>query len=174
MWKMILGQTIYKLSICLLLYFAGATILHYDDIATNPEKQLELDTIIFNTFVWMQIFNELNNRRLDNGFNIFERVHRNYWFLGINAVMVGGQILIIFVGGAAMGVKPLDGVQWAVCLGFAVLCIPWAAVLKFVPDEWVAGMLWGVTWAGRWAVRGLKGLGCLKCWRGLKRTREKV
>lgn len=157
MWKMILGQTIYKLTICLLLYFAGSSILHYDS-----SRQLELETIIFNTFVWMQIFNELNNRRLDNKLNIFERVHRNYWFLGINAVMVGGQILIIFVGGAAIGVTPLDGVQWAVCLGFAVLCIPWAAVLKFVPDEWVAVVIGGVGWVGRWIGRGLCWLKCRK------------
>lgn len=169
MWKMILGQTIYKLTICLLLYFSGATILHYNDITTNPTRRLELDTIIFNTFVWMQIFNELNNRRLDNRLNVFERVHRNYWFLGINAVMVGGQVLIIFVGGAAIGVTPLDGVQWAVCLGFGVLCIPWAAVLKFVPDEWVAVVLEGVVWVGRLVGKGLWGV---RCWK--RKYRERV
>lgn len=83
--------------------------------------------------------------------------------------MVGGQILIIFVGGAAIGVTPLDGVQWAVCLGFAVLCIPWAAVLKFVPDEWVALVLGGVVWVGRWVGRGLWGL---RCWK--RKYRERV
>ncbi|RAL03104.1 putative calcium transporting ATPase (Pmc1) [Aspergillus ibericus CBS 121593] len=139
MWKMILGQSIYKLALCFTLYFAGDRILGYD--TSIPQKRLELDTIIFNTFVWMQIFNELNCRRLDNKFNIFEGIHRNYWFMVINALMVGGQVLIIFVGGDAFSVTRLDGVQWAICLGCAVFCIPWAAVLKFVPDRYVAVML---------------------------------
>ncbi|KAE8353037.1 hypothetical protein BDV28DRAFT_165221 [Aspergillus coremiiformis] len=139
MWKMIIGQSIYKLAVCFTLYFAGARILGYD--TRIHQKQVELDTIIFNTFVWMQIFNELNNRRLDNKFNIFEGVHRNYWFMGINVLMVGGQILIIFVGGAAFGVTPLNGVQWVICIGCAIFCIPWAAVLKLLPDRYVAVML---------------------------------
>lgn len=139
MWKMILGQSVYKLALCFTLYFAGDRILGYD--TSIPQKQLELDTIIFNTFVWMQIFNELNCRRLDNKFNIFEGVHRNYWFMVINALMVGGQVLIIFVGGDAFSVTRLDGVQWAICLGCAVFCIPWAAILKFLPDHYVAVLL---------------------------------
>ncbi|KAE8371309.1 hypothetical protein BDV26DRAFT_302840 [Aspergillus bertholletiae] len=139
MWKMIIGQSIYKLAVCFTLYFAGDRILGYD--TRIHKKQVELDTIIFNTFVWMQIFNELNSRRLDNKFNIFEGIHRNYWFMGINLLMIGGQVLIIFVGGAAFGVTPLDGVQWAVCIGFSIFCIPWAAVLKLLPDRYVAVVL---------------------------------
>merc|ERR1712230_288790 len=58
----------------------------------NEEQDLELSTMVFNTFVWMQIFNEFNNRRLDNKFNIFTGIHRNYFFIGINCIMVGAQI----------------------------------------------------------------------------------
>lgn len=139
MWKMILGQSIYKLTICFVLYFSGHNILDLDK--HSPHEMLELETIIFNTFVWMQIFNELNCRRLDNKFNIFEGIHRNKWFLFINVLMVGGQILIIFVGGAAFGVTRLSARQWGICLGFAVLCIPWAAILKFIPDRYVGVLI---------------------------------
>lgn len=139
MWKMILGQSIYKLTICFVLYFSGNNILDLDK--NSPHEMLELETIIFNTFVWMQIFNELNCRRLDNKLNILEGIHRNKWFLFINVLMVGGQILIIFVGGAAFGVTRLSARQWGICLGFAVLCIPWAAILKFVPDRYVGVLI---------------------------------
>lgn len=139
MWKMILGQSIYKLALCFTLYFAGSKILNLN--THDHTKQLELDTIIFNTFVWMQIFNELNCRRLDNKFNIFEGIHRNYWFMAINVLMVGGQILIIFVGGAAFHVTRLNGTQWAICIICGLVCIPWAGVLKFIPDRFVAGLL---------------------------------
>lgn len=86
----------------------------------------------------MQIFNELNNRRLDNHLNIFEGITKNYWFIGINCIIIGGQILIIFVGGVAIGVTPLNGIQWAVCLICAVVTLPVGVLLRFLPDEYFA------------------------------------
>ncbi|KAL3459224.1 hypothetical protein BJX64DRAFT_206893 [Aspergillus heterothallicus] len=144
MWKMILGQSIYKLTICFVLYFAGHRILNLDP--NSEHDTLVLDTIIFNTFVWAQICNELNCRRLDNKFNIFEGILKNRWFIVINIIMISGQILIIFVGGEAFGVTRLEAWQWGVCLGFAVVCIPWAAVLKVVPDRWIEVF---IGWCGR-------------------------
>ncbi|KAJ2985425.1 hypothetical protein NUW58_g5538 [Xylaria curta] len=136
MWKMIIGQTIYQLVVTFVLYFAGNRILGYDPHDATQQK--ELATMVFNTFVWLQIFNELNNRRLDNKFNIFEGVHRNKFFVGITILMVGLQVLIIFVGGAAFEIKPINGVQWAICLVTAFVCLPWAILIRLFPDEWFA------------------------------------
>jgi len=135
MWKMIIGQVIYQLAVTMILYFAGVGILNYD-VDANPELKDELNTMVFNTFVWMQIFNEFNNRRLDNEFNIFEGIHRNYFFIGINCIMVGGQVLIIFVGGQAFQITKIDGIQWAICILCALPCLLWAVVLRCVPDIW--------------------------------------
>ncbi|RAK81266.1 putative calcium transporting ATPase (Pmc1) [Aspergillus fijiensis CBS 313.89] len=137
MWKLMLGQSLYKLALCFTLYFAGDRIFNLNPTGDAHDRVL-LDTIIFNTFVWMQIFNEFNCRRLDNKLNIFQGLTKNAWFMVINVLMVGGQILIIFVGGEAFGVTRLSGAQWGYCLGFAVVCVPWAAVLKFVPDRMLA------------------------------------
>jgi len=54
MWKMIIGQAIYQLVVTLILYFAGITILSYQ----TTHEQNQLQTLVFNTFVWMQIFNQ--------------------------------------------------------------------------------------------------------------------
>lgn len=136
MWKMILGQAIYQLAITFMLYFAGDKLLSTHLSSTHPELRADqLSTVVFNTFVWMQIFNEFNNRRLDNRFNIFEGMFRNYWFLGINLIMVGGQVMIVYVGGAAFGVTRLGGILWAVCLVCAIGCLPWAVVLRMIPDR---------------------------------------
>lgn len=70
MWKMIIGQVIFQLVVTFILYFAGPEIFGYD--RTNEDEMLQMDTIVFNIFVWMQIFNEFNSRRLDNKFNILE------------------------------------------------------------------------------------------------------
>ena len=55
MWKMIIGQSIYQLIVTLVLNFAGNRILGYK---TEHEKS-QLETLIFNSYVWMQIFNQL-------------------------------------------------------------------------------------------------------------------
>jgi Ca2+-transporting ATPase len=138
MWKQITGQNIYKLTVIFVLYFAGGKILGYD--LKDPNKQLELDTLIFNVFVWMQIFNIFNNRRLDNKLNILEGILRNWFFIGIVVMIIGLQIAIVFVGGRPFGIKPggLDGTQWAISVVLGSICIPWAIAIKYFPDAWFA------------------------------------
>jgi P-type Ca2+ transporter type 2C len=54
MWKMIIGQSIYQLVVTFILNFRGASIFGY----TDPGELNQLRTLVFNTFVWMQIFNQ--------------------------------------------------------------------------------------------------------------------
>jgi len=129
MWKMIIGQAIFQLVVTLVLHFArGPGFLNY------PDDQRR--SIVFNTFVWMQIFNEFNNRRLDNKFNIFTGLHRNWFFIIINCIMVGCQVAIAFVGGRAFSIVRLDGPQWAICIIVAAFCLPWAICVRLFPDRW--------------------------------------
>jgi Ca2+-transporting ATPase len=134
MWKMIIGQAIFQLAVTFILYFGGEKILNYD--ITDPQKKLELSTMVFNTFVWMQIFNEFNNRRLDNKLNIFAGIHRNWFFIGINCIMVGAQVAIIYVGGKAFSITPINSVQWAICIVLAALSLPMGVLIRFFPDRW--------------------------------------
>ncbi|KAI2633562.1 plasma membrane calcium-transporting ATPase [Hypomontagnella submonticulosa] len=136
MWKMIIGQAIFQLVVTFVLHFAGAQILGYDP--NNQLQKTELNTMVFNTFVWMQIFNEFNNRRLDNKFNILEGVHRNKFFIAINFIMIGAQIAIIFVGGAAFEITAINGTQWAICVVAAAVSLPWAVLVRLFPDAWFA------------------------------------
>ncbi|KAK1959656.1 calcium-translocating P-type ATPase [Colletotrichum sublineola] len=136
MWKMIIGQAIFQLIATLILHFAGNSIFGYDPL--NEQQQLELDSMIFNTFVWMQIFNEFNNRRLDNKFNIFEGVHRNIFFIVINCIMVGAQVAIIYVGGRAFRITEggITAEHWAVSIILASLSLPIAVLIRLFPDPW--------------------------------------
>lgn len=139
MYKMIFGQAICQLGITLVLHFAGASLLGYD---RNDEYQVKsLNTLIFNTFVWLQIFNELNNRRLDNRLNIFEGITKNWFFLAINCIMIGGQVLIIFVGSNAFKIHPLNGKEWGLSIGLGALSVPWGALIRKFPDSWAAALV---------------------------------
>ena len=43
--------------------------------------------------------------------------------------------MIVYVGGQAFGVTPLNGLQWGVCIICAICCLPWAVVLRIIPDK---------------------------------------
>ena len=91
--------------------------------------------------------------------------------------MFGGQIAIIFIGGRAFSIVSITGLQWAVCIGLAFTSMPWAIVIRCIPDEW-AERAWNVAgapvanvlskaWNG--LIRGLKKM---LFWRKEKKTDE--
>jgi len=133
MWKMIIGQAIYQLTVTFILYFAGESMLSYD----SPREHEQLPALVFNVFVWMQIFNALNNRRLDNRFNVFEGITHNWFFIIILLIMIGGQTMIIFVGGVAFKVTRLNGAQWAYSIILGFLSLPVGMIVRLIPDELV-------------------------------------
>ncbi|PTB65191.1 cation transporting ATPase [Trichoderma citrinoviride] len=126
MWKMILGQSIYQLTVCFVLWFGGPGFFDY------PEDQLR--TLIFNVFVFMQIFKLINSRRIDNKLNIFEGLHRNWLFMLMMSIMVGGQIIIIYVGGDAFVVVRLTSEQWGISIGLGLGSIPIGVLVRLIPD----------------------------------------
>ena len=79
------------------------------------------------------IFN--SNRRIDNKFNILEGLHRNWLFITITTIMIGVQVLIIFVGGETFSVKHLSGAQWAISVVLGVICIPFGFLMRLISDE---------------------------------------
>jgi Ca2+-transporting ATPase len=129
MWKMIIGQSIYQLAVTLTLHFAGQQLFGYPDAQQR--------TLVFNVFVFMQIFKLVNSRRIDNKLNIFEGLHKNILFMIMMAIMVIGQIIIIFFAGDAFGVKRLTAAQWGISLVLGFMSIPVGILIRLVPDGWV-------------------------------------
>ncbi|KAF9937659.1 hypothetical protein BGZ65_001230, partial [Modicella reniformis] len=151
MWKMILGQAILQLVITFILEYAGMSILDYNTIPDSLQakakanrnvgpayigfKRQELDTMVFNTFVFLQIFNEINCRRLDNRLNIFSGIQHNNYFIVIFVIMVVFQVLIIEFGGAAFETESLNGTQWLICILLGLLAIPVGVIIRLIPEE---------------------------------------
>jgi Ca2+-transporting ATPase len=68
-------------------------------------------------------------------------VLRNWFFLAINVVMIGGQVMIIFVGGKAFNVVHLNGAQWAYSIVLGFFSIPIGAALRLIPDELILRLI---------------------------------
>jgi len=64
----------------------------YDDPDIGPSRHL---TFLFNTFVFLQLFNEFNCRRIHDEFNIFEGLWGNWLFIGIWLFTAIGQAFMV-------------------------------------------------------------------------------
>ena len=114
MWRAVTSQALYQALVMLILLFAGPSMfgIGYNLIKTpllnaegTPTYHLQHNTLMFQTFMMMNLFNMFNCRKLgsehDPMFNIFEGIHRNWWFL---IVWLGELNLQLFmVGYASLG-----------------------------------------------------------------------
>lgn len=84
----------------------------------------------------LQMLTSCSNRRLDNQFNIFEGLFQNWFFIGISAIMCGGQVLIVFVGGKAFDIASggQSGIMWGTAILLGFLSIPIGVVIRLIPD----------------------------------------
>lgn len=68
---------------------------------------------------------------------MFEGLHRNPFFIGVNIIIIIGQVLIIFFGGSALSVTRLNAAQWAVSLLLGFLTLPAGIIVRLIPDDFV-------------------------------------
>ncbi|KAJ2553550.1 plasma membrane calcium [Coemansia sp. RSA 1933] len=144
MWKNILGQSIFQVVVCFLTLYAADDIFHLHTV-TNSHDMTVLRTLVFNTFAWMQIFNEFNCRVLHNEANCFKGLHKNMFFVGILLISVLGQVIIVQWGSVAFQTTALSGKYWAFSIIGGLLSLPVGLVLRLIPDEMIWWMLPFVT-----------------------------
>eukprot|EP00268_Persea_americana_P044072 TRINITY_DN4451_c0_g1_i8.p1 TRINITY_DN4451_c0_g1~~TRINITY_DN4451_c0_g1_i8.p1 ORF type:complete len:135 (-),score=16.64 TRINITY_DN4451_c0_g1_i8:427-831(-) len=98
----------------------------------GPDSDLILNTLIFNSFVFCQVFNEVSSREMEK-INVFKGMLTNYVFVGVLTSTVLFQIIIIEFLGDFANTAPLTLTQWfaSVVLGF--LGMPIAAAIKMIP-----------------------------------------
>jgi magnesium-transporting ATPase (P-type) len=61
----------------------------------TPSRHL---SIVFNVFVWLQVFNMLCARKINDEINIFSGVGTNGMFMGVLVLIAGLQLLIMNSG----------------------------------------------------------------------------
>jgi Ca2+ transporting ATPase len=102
MLKNIIGHSIYQMIVMLVILFYGVKLFQLDKASyEEKDKPTEHGTILFNAFVWMQIFNEINSRKCHGERNVFKGIFNNYIFLGVIIGTTCAQIILIQFGGYA-------------------------------------------------------------------------
>ncbi|KAM5552866.1 putative calcium-transporting ATPase 13, plasma membrane-type [Rosa sericea] len=124
MWRNLLPQALYQITVLLILQFRGKAIFGVSDKVK--------DTLIFNTFVLCQIFNEFNARKLEKK-NVFKGIHTNKLFVGIIVVTIVLQVVMVEVLKKFADTERLNWGQWGVCIGIAVISWPIGWLVKCIP-----------------------------------------
>ncbi|CAN6841574.1 unnamed protein product [Brassica oleracea] len=131
MWRNLLIQAIYQVSVLLVLNFRGISILGLEHEVPTHATRVK-NTIIFNAFVICQAFNEFNARKPDEK-NIFKGVIKNRLFMGIIVITLVLQVIIVEFLGKFASTTKLNWQQWLICVGIGVISWPLALVGKFIP-----------------------------------------
>uniref|UniRef100_A0A8C6LDJ3 Calcium-transporting ATPase n=1 Tax=Nothobranchius furzeri TaxID=105023 RepID=A0A8C6LDJ3_NOTFU len=137
MMKNILGHGVYQLVIIFTLLFIGERMFNIDSGRNAPlhSPPSEHYTIIFNTFVLMQLFNEINARKIHGERNVFDGIFSNPIFCSIVLGTFAVQIVIVQWGGKPFSCAPLNMEQWLWCLFVGVGELLWGQVIATVPTE---------------------------------------
>lgn len=157
MWRNIIGQSIYQITVLLILRFEGKRLLKL----TGPGSSIILDTFIFNSFVfcqaclyqiqqtWVhsysrtttdyiilcpnwQVFNEINSRDMEK-INVFRGMFGSWVFMGVMASTVAFQVIIVEFLGTFAETASLSWRLWAASIVIGALSLPIAMVLKCIP-----------------------------------------
>jgi len=98
-------------------------------------------TVVFNTFVLMQLFNEFNSRQLQTvealreswaEWNVMRGVTKNPLFVGVMAITFVLQYILVQFTGLFFKVRPLTAHQWGLCAAIAVGALPLQFLINLV------------------------------------------
>lgn len=128
MWRNIIGQSIYQLVVLGVLMFGGEKLLGIE----GPDSKTVINTLIFNSFVFCQVFNEVNSREMEK-INIFRGIIGNWVFIGVITATVVFQVVIIEFLGTFASTVPLSWQFWLVSVGLGSVSLIIGAILKCIP-----------------------------------------
>ncbi|KAK6470517.1 plasma membrane calcium-transporting ATPase 4-like isoform X5 [Huso huso] len=137
MMKNILGHAVYQLTIIFTLLFAGEKFFDIDSGRNAPlhSPPSEHYTIVFNTFVMMQLFNEINARKIHGERNVFESIYKNPIFCGVVLGTFVFQIIIVELGGKPFSCSGLTIDQWLWCVFIGVGELLWGQLISAIPTN---------------------------------------
>jgi Ca2+-transporting ATPase len=81
--KMIIGQSLYQVVVTLVFHFHGHRILGLEN---SQHGGVIVQTLVFNAFVFAQVFNSVNCRGLDTNLNILRGITKNWYFITITLI----------------------------------------------------------------------------------------
>jgi len=120
-------QATYQLVVLFGILFKGEMFFSGEGYELHGEPYMQSRphyTVIFNAFVWCQIFNEFNSRRLDNEPSAFRGVLASKIFMGVIIVTIAVQYFFVQYGGEYTKTVPLTQRDWLATVAIGSITIP--------------------------------------------------
>lgn len=117
----------------------------FDEIQEEYEDEdkahfRKVSSVIFNAFIFMQIFNEINSRKIDDEYNIFEGVFSSQIYIGVITVTAATQVVIMETPlGDFFLVDPLVWYEWLVSIVIGLGIIPLSLLVRFISRNCCGG-----------------------------------
>ncbi|XP_068652656.1 calcium-transporting ATPase 12, plasma membrane-type-like [Aristolochia californica] len=124
MWRNLITQALYQISMLLFLDSRGRTIFH-----ANPKVK---NAVVFNAFIVFQVFNVFNARSLEKK-NVFKGIHQNKFLLGSVGMALTLQVLMLEFSSKVTDAEGLALWQWGACVGIAATSWPLGWLMKVIP-----------------------------------------
>lgn len=127
MWRNIFVQATYQLGLLVFLLNKGPVWFDCEDGSTHHF------TILFNAFVFCQVFNEFNAREIGDLFDPFGSMDKSPMFLLVIAFTVIAQWLIVEYGGDFTQTYPLSFDEWRITALLGAVSIPFGWIMRQIP-----------------------------------------
>lgn len=133
------AQSAFQIIVLTIIIFYGDVMFNVPDDRTLShftwnDKVGYHFTIFFNIFVFLQVFNSINARKLQKSeINVFANIFNNWLYLFIQLVIVAGQVLMVTFGGRAIRTHALTINQHLGCIGIASLSLVVGLLVKLLP-----------------------------------------
>jgi Ca2+-transporting ATPase len=122
---------VYQLTIVLLVLFLGHEWFETSESSESCKEVGGVEdgaycqqgrvhsTMLFNIFIWFQIFNVVNGRKIYGEWNCFEGLlSRSRVMLIVFTIIIGLQVFAVEVCGDFLSTTGLDWKRWLICIGF--------------------------------------------------------
>ena len=80
----------------------------------KEDAEIHVTSMVFNAFIWCQMFNMINARMINDEFNVFAGLLNSNLFWAIWLLIAVVQVVIMFALGAVFKVDRLSGLEWAI------------------------------------------------------------
>ena len=111
-------------------------VLPHDVPVGRMTQKLLHYTVIFQSFVFLQLWNQFNARHIEDTMNPFKGFFTNFTFLGIIVFATVVQIIMVELGGEAVKTWPLNKEYQYLSIAFGALSIIIGQLIKFLPVNW--------------------------------------
>jgi len=148
MWRNIFVQASYQLCLLTFLLKRGPVIFGCEDGSTHHF------TIIFNAFVFCQVFNEFNAREIGDNFQPFYCLGQSPIFLAVILFTIIAQWIIVEYGGDFTQTHSLSEKEWKITALAGAISIPFGYLMRLIPVKENPESFAGIVCGGR--IKGMK------------------